>query len=153
MHLAEMNIAQWKVDPAGPEAASFIAALDPVNAAAERMPGFVWRLVGDGNDATDILAYQDPRVLVNMSVWETAEHLENYVWNTVHKRIYRNRGKWFGALEAHHFVMWNIETGHIPTLGEGIERLDHLRAHGNSDHAFDWSHLPHVKLWQSQRCG
>ena len=26
--------------------------------------------------------------------------------------------------------------GHIPTIEEGIERLDHLRAHGPTAHAF-----------------
>ena len=28
---------------------------------------------------------------VNMSVWETVEHLEQYVWNTVHKRFYNRK--------------------------------------------------------------
>jgi hypothetical protein len=32
-------------------------------------------------------------------------------------------------------------------------RVAHLEAHGNGDHAFGWSHLEHVELWHSQRCG
>ena len=30
-----------------------------------------------------------------MSVWETPEQLEHFVWNTVHKRIYQKKGNWF----------------------------------------------------------
>jgi hypothetical protein len=36
--------------------------------------------------------------------------------------------------------MWWIEPGHRPTLAEALDRLEHLKAHGASDHAFDWAH-------------
>ncbi len=124
-------------------------------AMAERMPGFVWRLVGDGSNggALELRPYDDPAMAVNMSVWKTVEDLERYVWQTVHKKFYNRKAEWFEALKSHHFVMWFVEPGHIPTLTEAKARLEHLDAHGNSDHAFDWSHLEHIKLWESQRCG
>jgi hypothetical protein len=153
LHLAELNIAKWKFPADDPRAADFVNALDKVNAAAERMPGFVWRLVGEGNDALDIQAFDDPMTIVNMSVWERVEDLEQFVWNTIHKRIYNRKNEWFSALQTHHFVIWFIEPGHVPSLQEAKARLAYLDANGNSDHAFDWSHLEHVKLWQSQRCG
>jgi hypothetical protein len=90
---------------------------------------------------------------VNMSVWETVEQLETYVWKTVHQRFYNRKAEWFEKMSRHYFVMWFVEEGHIPTLDEAKERLAHLEAHGNSDHAFGWDHLEHIKLWQSQRCG
>ena len=36
---------------------------------------------------------------------------------------------------------------------EAKERLDHLGAHGDTEFAFGWSHLLHIKLWQAKRCG
>ena len=36
-----------------------------------RSPGFVWRLQDDSGDATAIRLYDDPEIIVNMSVWET----------------------------------------------------------------------------------
>ena len=33
-------------------------------------------------------AFDDPMVIVNMSVWRDAESLERFVWNTVHKQFY-----------------------------------------------------------------
>jgi hypothetical protein len=155
MHLAEINIGRLKYEIGDPRIADFVDNLGRINAVAERMPGFVWRLVGDGSNdgALDLRPFADPMMAVNVSVWETVEHLEQYVWNTVHKRFYNRKAEWFELMSSHHFCMWFVEEGHIPTLAEAKERLDHLEAHGNSDYAFDWSHLEHVKLWQSQRCG
>jgi hypothetical protein len=152
MHLAQLNIARLKYPLDDERVAGFVDNLDRVNAIAERSAGFVWRLVGDGNDATDIDAFGDPAVIVNMSVWTDAESLENFVWKTVHKQIYHRRAEWFEAMASHHFVMWWVEPGHQPSVEEARERLASLDAHGNTDHAFDWSHLPGIKLWQSQRC-
>ncbi len=153
MHLAELNIGKLLFPVGDPRIADFIDNLDRVNAMAERMPGFVWRLVGAGNNATDIRPFDDPMMAINMSVWEKAEDLEQFVWNTVHKKFYARKAEWFGLMQSHHFVMWMVPEGHIPTIAEARGRLDHLDSNGNSDHAFDWSHLPHVKPWQSQRYG
>lgn len=155
MHLAELNIGRLKYPVDDPRIADFVDNLGRINAMAERMPGFVWRLVGDGSHdgALDLRPFPDPMMAVNMSVWETVEQLEQFVWNTVHKRFYARKAEWFELMSAHHFCMWFVEEGHIPSLEEARERLEHLEAYGNSDYAFDWSHLAHVKLWQTQRCG
>lgn len=152
MHLAEINIARlaWPIDD--PRIAGFVDRLDAVNAIADRSPGFVWRLQTETGNALDVEAFDDPMVIVNMSVWETPEHLENFVWNTVHKQVYRRKAEWFNALAGHHFAMWWIEEGHVPTPAEARDKLDCLDRRGDTDEAFGWAHLPHVKLWQSQRC-
>ncbi len=152
MHLAEVNIARLAYPIDDPRVADFVDRLDTVNAIAERSPGFVWRLKDDAGNALDIKAFDDPMVIVNMSVWETPEHLEHFVWNTVHKHVYRRKAEWFNALAGHHFAMWWIEEGHVPTVAEARDKLEHLDRHGDTDEAFGWGHLPHVKLWQSQQC-
>ena len=35
--------------------------------------------------------------------------------------------------------MWWVQAGHIPSVEEAVARLDHLKQHGPSDHAFDWA--------------
>ena len=152
MHLAQLNIARPRFPLEDPRMADFVGNLDRVNAVAERSPGFVWRLIGDGNDATDLSFEDDPDVIINMSVWESGEHLEHFVWNTVHKAIYRRRGEWFPPLGKPHFVMWYVPAGHEPTLAEAKARLDHLAANGPSDHAFGWEGLPNLKRWMEERC-
>lgn len=152
MHLAEINIARLMYPLEDPRVAEFADNLDRVNAVAERSEGFVWRLKDESGDATAIRAFDDPLVIVNMSVWRDAESLEHFVWNTVHKRFYNKRQEWFSLMQSHHFAMWWVEEGHVPTLEEARERLDHLDSHGDTDFAFGWSHLPHIKLWQQARC-
>ena len=51
-----------------------------------------------------------------------------------------------------HFVMWWVPVGHQPSLEEALERLEHLKTHGDSDHAFGWSYLAQAKLWRSRGC-
>lgn len=152
MHLAELNIARLKYPLDDPRVAEFADNLDRINAVADRSEGFVWRLQDDSGDATSIRAFDDPMVIVNMTVWQSAEHLERFVWNTVHKQFYAKRAEWFELMQAQHFVMWWVDEGHVPGLAEAKARLDHLAANGDSDFAFGWSHLPHVKLWQQARC-
>ena len=152
MHLAQLNIAHPLHPLDDPRMAGFVDNLDRVNAVAERSPGFVWRLVGEGDDATDLRFDDDPDTIVNMSVWETAEHLEHFVWNTVHKRIYHRKGEWFGTAGKPYFVMWPVPVGHRPDLAEARGRLDHFERYGSSEHAFGWEGLPHLKRWMEERC-
>lgn len=153
MHLAELNIGYLKYATDDPRLAGFMDNLDRVNAIAERSDGFVWRLKDESGNATAIRPFPDANMALNLSVWRDAESLEHYVWNTVHKQFYAKRAEWFEHMTSHHFVMWWIDEGHVPTPEEAKERLDHLRENGDSDFAFGWSHLPHVKLWQQARCG
>ena len=90
---------------------------------------------------------------VNLSVWESVEAFERFVWQTVHKRFYGRRPEWFDAMDAPHFVMWWVPAGHLPTLDEAKERLEHLTAHGPSDYAFGWESVPAAQLWKTARCG
>jgi hypothetical protein len=34
--------------------------------------------------------------------------------------------------------MWWVPAGHRPTIQEAVERLEHLKANGASEHAFGW---------------
>ncbi|MEO0823610.1 MAG: DUF3291 domain-containing protein [Pseudomonadota bacterium] len=152
-HLAELNIGRLRHPLEDPRSADFRNALDRVNGLAERMPGFVWRLVGEGNDATDIAWASDPKVIVNLSVWEDAETLERFVFDTVHRAFYARRAEWFDAMESHHFVMWWVPAGHRPSLAEAAERLARLDREGPSAEAFGWESLPRADELSAQRCG
>lgn len=150
-HLAQLNIARAKYENDDPRFAGFIDNLDRVNAVADRSKGFVWRLQEDDGEKT-ISATDDPQLLVNLSVWENAEDLERFVFNTIHKRVYEKRKEWFPPLREAHFVMWWIPAGHIPTVDEAFERLQRLRTDGPTDDAFGWERLENLKLWMTKQC-
>lgn len=146
MHLAEINVARLKHPLDDPRVAEFADNIDRINGLAERAEGFVWRLTDDDG------IFDDPNMITTISVWQDAEALERFVWNTVHKRFYNKRQQWFSAMDSHHFAMWWVEEGAMPTRGDARDRLEHLDRHGDTDFAFGWSHLPHIKLWQKARC-
>jgi len=156
MHLAELNVGRLVAPTGDPRVAEFMAALDRVNGLGRRMPGFVRMLEGSGAPGTgntDAKIGGDPQYVSNLTVWESVATLEAFVWNTVHRQFYERGQEWFAVLGAMHFVMWWVPEGHLPTLDEALARLDHLRAHGDSGHAFGWRWLPEARLRQGRACG
>ncbi len=88
-HLAQLNIGRLRYEANDPRMADFIDNLAFVNGLAERSDGFVWRYQDDSGSAIDTRPFDgDPRMAVNLSVWEGVEALEKFVWQTVHKRFY-----------------------------------------------------------------
>ena len=152
-HLAQLNIGRFLHPTDDPRMAGFVANLDRINALAERSEGFVWRLRDDSNNATGLRLFPGSDMAVNLSVWESVEALEKFVWNTVHARVYNGKAAWFEKMATPHFVMWSVPAGHIPSLEEAKARLDHLTENGDGDFAFGWAHLAHIKLWMGRKCG
>ena len=139
MHLAQLNIGQMKGENIDdPIMARFKARLDEINALAEGSAGFIWRLKDDTGDATNIQAFDDPKMLVNMSVWESLESLEAYVFSGRHMEVMKNRRDWFNKMATMHMVLWWIPVGHTPTTEEAKARLEHLQEHGASKYAFSF---------------
>ncbi len=152
MHIAELNIGKLRYPPDDPRMAEFMENLGRINALAERAKGFVWRLQGEGDGAIDIFHPDHPDTNVNLSVWETPEDLEAYVFKTVHVQFYRRKPDWFEMPSEISFVMWPVAIGQRPSVIEAFQRLEHLRAHGSSEHAYGWQDLPHAELWLQKRC-
>jgi uncharacterized protein DUF3291 len=152
LHLAQINVARLTHGPHDRRSAGFMHNLDTINALAERSPGFVWRLKDDSGNATAIQGYDDPNIIINMSVWRDAECFERFVWQTTHQKFYANRRKWFDVSTQPHLAMWWIEPGLVPELQDGIHRLEFLRRNGPSEQAFDWESLPNVTMWKGARC-
>ena len=153
MHLAQVNIGRVLGGPDDPRLADFYNNLARVNAMAERMPGFVWRLKNEsGESAVGLHWPGDETTAVNMSVWETADDLGRFVFQTVHRTIYARKHEFFEMPKENTVAMWWVEPGHMPTIAEAKERLDHLNAHGPSDFAFGWADLPSAKLFLEKKC-
>ena len=137
MHLAQVNIGRVKGLMTDPVMSGFASRLDEINALAEASPGFVWRLQSDEGNATSYRPYDhDDRLLINMSVWETVEHLRDFTYATAHAELLRQRRDWFEKFDRVFLALWWIPEGHIPSIEEAKARLDHLEAHGPTPFAF-----------------
>ena len=137
-HLAEVNIARMLAPLTDPVMAGFVARLDEINALADGSSGFIWRFQGDSGNATYLRPYDDDRILFNLSVWESVEHLKQYTYRSQHSELVRQRKDWFSKFDGPYYTMWWIAAGHIPTIEEAKTRLEYLRANGECDYAFSF---------------
>ena len=135
-HLATSNVARMRGAYDDPIMAGFVARLDPLNALADSSPGFVWRYVTPEGDSTEAEVFEDDLVLFNMSVWESIETLEQYVYHSDHVKAVQQRAQWFEKSTRAPMVMWWIEAGHVPTVQEAKARFDRLWSQGPSPDAF-----------------
>jgi hypothetical protein len=136
--LAQFNVAHMKAPLTDPLMKGFVDGLERINALAEAAPGFVWRLQDDAGDATAHRPLGE-HTLVNLSVWSDALALKEYVYRSDHIDYLRARREWFEPMREAWAVMWWVPRGHRPSVAEAIERLEHLRAHGATPHAFTFS--------------
>jgi hypothetical protein len=134
--LAQLNIARARGAPDSPVMAEFMATLDQINALAEATPGYVWRLQTDDGNATAYRAFDDERLLLNLTVWETVEALAEFVYRSKHVEVMRRRADWFERMPDAYLVLWWVPAGHHPTVAEAEDRLRHLRTQGPTRHAF-----------------
>ena len=67
-HLAQANIGRIRAPLEDPIMEGFRSQLDPINAPADRSPGFVWRLQTEDGNAMAIRPFADERMAINMSV-------------------------------------------------------------------------------------
>ena len=79
-HLAQLNISRLRYEVDDPRMADFTNNLALVNGLAERSTGFVWRYIDESGNSTATRPYADPRIAINLSVWESVEALERFVY-------------------------------------------------------------------------
>jgi len=134
--LAQLNVARAVAPLDDPRLADFMALLDEVNLLAERSPGFVWRLQGASGNATDVSVGDDPRVIVNLTVWESVDDLFAFTYRSDHREVFARRFEWFERREGLSVALWWQPAGTIPTIEDAFRRLRLLANHGPTPEAF-----------------
>ena len=135
-HLAQLNIATLLHPIDDPRISDFVDALPLVNGAGEHSQGYVWRLQSDSGDATDIRVFDDPLVIVNLTVWESLEALKAFAYRDVHRAFFRRRAEWFVAGSSR-TALWWLPAHILPTTDDAKRRVDFIDAVGVSPYAFE----------------
>lgn len=135
-HLAQLNIATLRHPLDDPRIVDFVDGLPVVNGAGEQSPGYVWRLQSDSGDATDIQVFDDPLMIVNLTVWESLDVLKAFAYRGVHRDFFRRRAEWFidGSSRT---ALWWLPAGVLPTTDDAKRRLEFIDAFGVSPYAFE----------------
>lgn len=138
-HLAQVNIAKARAPLDHPLMKGFVDQLDHINRLAEASPGFVWRLQTDEGDATSIRAFDDPLIIVNLSVWESVEALREYVYSGEHLNVLRSKREWMEKLSTPSLGLWWLPEGELPDVLMARQKLELLQAHGPSAEVFTFA--------------
>jgi hypothetical protein len=146
-HIAQVNFARMLGDVDSPVMAEFMANLNPINTLGEQAPGFVWRLKSDDGNSTSIKAYEDPYIIINLSVWETIDSVFQFAYYTAHTEYFRRRGEWFEKHLVPMLALWWVPAGHEPSAVESRERLEYLQQHGATPHAFTFKQRFTAEEW------
>ena len=125
--VAQLNVARAVGSIDDPRLADFMALLEEVNLLAEQSPGFVWRLQGASGNATDLRVEGDPRVIVNLTVWESVDDLFSFTYRSDHRSVFSRRFEWFERWEGPSVALWWQPVGTIPTIEDGFRRLERPR--------------------------
>ena len=145
-YIAHMNFGYLLYPWGDHRISDFVDNSDLVNAIADRSQGFVWRLK-DGdfelpeNDLERLFGRPDVAA-GTLSIWENFEYFEHFVHKTVHGKFLTRRGEWFENIDAHSYVIWPVDVGHVPSLTEGKIKLMFLRDNGPGEEAYDFESKP-----------
>ncbi len=135
-HLAQINIGRLAAPAGDPQVQPFFDALDRVNAIADALPGFVWRLRDETGNAMSICYSPDPLLAVNMSVWRDAESLFDFVYRSAHTPVMARRRDYFQRFDGVYQALWWVPAGTVPSVADGLSRLWLLERFGPCPQAF-----------------
>jgi hypothetical protein len=135
-HIAQLNVGRAVAPLEDPQLADFMAWLAQINASAEESPGFVWRLQGDNGNNTDLKVSDDPRFIINMSLWESIDELHAFTYRSDHKSVFARRFEWFERSVGPNMVMWWQPAGTLPDVDDALARLRRLAEVGPTPEAF-----------------
>jgi len=119
-----------------PSMGDFVARIDALNALADAAPGFVWRLEAEEDEISPVALFSGERVLFNLTVWESIESLESYVYKSDHVQAVQKRAEWFERPKKTPLVLWWVDAGHMPTEEEAAQRFELLWEKGPTADAF-----------------
>ena len=134
-HIAQVNIAALRAPLEHDSISDFRDGLDPVNAAGEASPGFVWRLQTDDGDATSIRVSDDPLNIVNLTVWQSVAALRQFVYAGLHRDFLRRRSEWFSDV-GRRTAVWPVPEGSLPSVDDALRRLAFIDQFGESPYAY-----------------
>jgi hypothetical protein len=130
-HLVHANIAVGRAPLDDPLMAGFVAKVDEIDALAQSRPGFVAQPT-----PPDEGSIYTGRSMLNVSIWESVESLEEFAYGGEHARMLERRAEWFYQDRQPNYVLFWFPSGQVPTEREIQKRIRHLAGSGATPFAF-----------------
>lgn len=138
-HLAQVNIAKAIAPLDAPVMQGFVDQLDHINQLADNSEGFVWRLQTEEGDATALQPFDDPLIIMNLSVWTSFDALSKYVYSGDHLSILKQKRNWFEKPTEAILALWWLPVGQLPSPESARAMLEKLRRDGPSQEVFTFA--------------
>lgn len=138
-HLAQVNIAKAIAPLDNPVMQGFVDQLDHINQLADNSEGFIWRLQTEEGDATALQPFDDPLIIMNLSVWSSLESLKIYAYSGDHLNIMKQKKSWFEKSSEATLALWWLPVGELPTPESARAMLEKLRREGPSQEVFTFA--------------
>lgn len=138
-HLAQVNIGKAIAPLTDPVMQGFVDQLDHINRLADNSAGFVWRLQTEEGDATALQPFDDPSIIMNLSVWTSFDALKNYVYSGDHLSVLKERKNWFEKTQGPILALWWMPVGQLPTPESARAMLEKLQHDGPSQDVFSFA--------------
>jgi len=137
-NLAHANIGRLRAPLDDPSMAGFADQLDRINQLGWRQPGFVQHVIEPGGSPR-FYVFDDPHVIMNITVWESVEALHAFTYLSEHAAFYKRRREWFEPMDGPSLALWWIPPGHGPSPEEAKEQLALLAELGPTPLAFTFA--------------
>src|SRR3982751_2949480 len=102
---------------------------------AEEAAGYIWRHDSGFGHLTGEDLLGDPLMTVNLSVWESYQHLHDFTYRSGHGHYLRRRGDWSVPLPSPTTALWWLTAGQTPSPADAVARLSYLRRYGPTPQA------------------
>lgn len=136
--LAQYNVGKLRYPRDDPRMAEFFDNVGRINALAERIDGFVWRLQDSSGTALN-MDVGDASIVPNLTLWRDVESLRRFAFQTAHKRFFERREEWFIPLPCPNVLWYWPDWASKPPLTDGIGRRAYMLIHGPTRHGFSWN--------------
>jgi hypothetical protein len=143
-YLIHANIAVAREPLDHPIMNDFVQMADEIDEIAHNSPGFISQPTP--SESGSIFTGKH---LLNLSIWDSVEHLKDFIFSNQHKLALARRGEWFIQVERYNYVLYWVKRGHLPTKNEVMERLNHLRQKGPSSFAFTFEEMFTIEYMQN----
>lgn len=137
-NLAHANIGRLRAPLDDPSMAGFADNLERINQLGWAQPGFVQHIIEPGGSPRFHM-FDDPAIIMNMTVWQSVEALHAFTYHTTHVNFYKRRRDWFAPMDGPTMALWWIPSGYEPAPQEVLDRLALLAEHGPTPLAFTFA--------------
>ena len=138
MAIAQMNWGTLKYPLEDERMIEFSNSISTIYSLAEVHPGFIWRISDEEAEKQLLELGFDELISSTVSVWDNADSLRDYTFNSLHGIYLIRSSEWFKKVEGPQLVIWNIANNHQPTFKEAFNRLEYLKSNGETDYAYGW---------------